>query len=58
MWEALLARFGAERLEPPGPSRVDRMLGSAGAAFEQQFCAETAARLSVSGQAIKGLEER
>jgi Domain of unknown function (DUF4158) len=55
--EALLARCRAERLEPPGPSRIDRVLGSARAAFEQQFCAATVARLAASDQAIAGLEE-
>ena len=55
--EALLARCRAERLEPPGPSRIDRVLGSARAAFEQQFCAATVARLAASDQAITGLEE-
>jgi hypothetical protein len=55
--EALLARCCAERLEPPGPSRTDRVLGSARAAFEQQFCAATVARLAASQQAITGLEE-
>jgi Domain of unknown function (DUF4158) len=54
--EALLARCRAERLEPPGPSRIDRVLGSARAAFEQ-FCAATVARLAASYQAITGLEE-
>ena len=53
--EALLARCRAERLEPPGPSRFERVLASARAAFEQQFCAETVARLSE--QAIRGLQE-
>jgi hypothetical protein len=28
--EALLARCRAERLEPPGPSRMERVLGAAG----------------------------
>lgn len=55
--EALLARCRAERLEPPGPSRIDRVLGSVQAAFEQQFCAATLARLAASDQAITGLEE-
>src|SRR6266536_3666907 len=55
--EALLARCCAERLEPPGPSRTDRVLGSARAAFEQQFCAAILARLAASQQAITGLEE-
>jgi Domain of unknown function (DUF4158) len=35
--EALLARCRAERLEPPGPSRVERVLGTARTAFERQF---------------------
>jgi hypothetical protein len=55
--EALLARCRSERLEPPGPSRIDRVLGSVRAAFEQQFCAATVARLAASDQAITGLEE-
>ncbi len=54
--EALLARCRAERLEPPGPSRIDRVLGAARAAFEQQFCAKTVVRLSGAGQPIAGLE--
>jgi hypothetical protein len=33
------------------------VLGSARAAFEQQFCAATVARLAASDQAITGLEE-
>lgn len=41
--EALLARCRAERIEPPG--RVERILGSAEAAFEQRFCQEVASRL-------------
>jgi hypothetical protein len=35
---------GAERLEPPG--RIDRIIGSARATFEQWFCERTARRLS------------
>jgi TnpA family transposase len=43
--EALLARCRAERLEPPGPSRVERLLGAARARAEHDFAARTAARL-------------
>jgi hypothetical protein len=43
--EALLARCRAERIEPPGPSRIERILGSARAASEQAFCARTVERL-------------
>jgi TnpA family transposase len=42
--DALLARCRAERIEPPG--RVERILGTAAAAFEQQFCATVTERLS------------
>jgi len=51
--EALLSRCRADRLEPP--TRVERILGNAQAAFEQAFCARTVARLT--DQAIAGLEE-
>jgi hypothetical protein len=53
--EALLARCRAERLEPPGPSRVDRVLAAGRTAAEQRFCAQTVARLSA--EAIDRLEE-
>jgi hypothetical protein len=43
--EALLARCRAERLEPPGPSRVERLLGAARARAEHDFAARTVARL-------------
>ena len=43
--EALLVRCRAERIEPPG--RVDRIVGSARAAFERRFCELTTSRLSV-----------
>ena len=42
--EALLVRCRAERIEPPG--RVDRIVGSARAAFERRFCELTTSRLS------------
>jgi hypothetical protein len=43
--EALLARCRAEKLVPPGLSRIGRVLGAARAAAEQSFCARTVARL-------------
>lgn len=42
--EAVLVRCRAEGLEPPG--RLDRIVGSARATFEQQFCRRTMQRLS------------
>ena len=41
--EALVVRCRAERIEPPG--RVDRIVGSARARFERQFCDRATARL-------------
>ena len=41
--EALLVRCRADRLEPPG--RIERIVGSARAAFEQRFCDRTVGRL-------------
>jgi hypothetical protein len=41
--EAVLVRCRAERIEPPG--RMDRILGSARAMFEQRFCDRTLSRL-------------
>jgi TnpA family transposase len=45
----------AQRIEPPGPSRVERVLGTARAAFEQQFTALVASRLPAA--TIARLEE-
>ena len=53
--EALQARCRAERIEPPGPSRVDRLLATARAAAEQRFCVQTTGRLTA--EAIERLEE-
>jgi TnpA family transposase len=50
--EALLIRCRADRIEPPG--RIERILGAAQATFEQRFCQQTVARLSV--EAIARLE--
>jgi hypothetical protein len=41
--EALLVRCRSERIETPG--RVERILGSARAMFEQRFCERTVGRL-------------
>ncbi len=43
--EALLVRCRAERIEPPGPSRLERLVGAARSAFEARFCERTVARL-------------
>ncbi len=43
--EALLGRFRAERLEPPGVTRLERMMRASRAAAEQRFCARTVGRL-------------
>jgi TnpA family transposase len=50
--EGLLVRCRSERIEPPG--RVERIIGSARAAFEQRFCERTTGRLS--GQCVRRLE--
>ncbi|SLJ60856.1 Tn3 family transposase [Mycobacteroides abscessus] len=50
---ALLVRCRTEHLEPPG--RSERIIGSARAAFEQQFCDRTVAHLS--GQCAERLED-
>jgi hypothetical protein len=47
--EALLVRCRAERIEPPG--RVDRIIGSARAVFEQRFCDRILARLDTASVA-------
>lgn len=44
--EALRARCRSNQIEPPG--RVERIIGAAQAAFEEQFCARTVARLSAA----------
>jgi TnpA family transposase len=52
--QALLARCRAERIEPPARSSVDRILGAANRAADQQFCATIVGRLSTA--AISELE--
>jgi hypothetical protein len=44
--EALLVRCRVERIEPTTPGRIDRLIGSARASFEKQFCERTVSRLS------------
>ncbi len=51
---ALLARCREDRIEPPGPSRIERILGAADAMFERQFTSCTAGRLPQ--EAVTGLE--
>ena len=43
--EALVARCRAEHIEPPAPSRVERVVGTARAAFDQRFTTVVASRL-------------
>ena len=43
---ALLARCRQEQIEPPGPCRVERILGTAEAVSERRFTTRTAARLT------------
>ncbi len=50
----LLARFRQALIEPPGESRVQRIIGSGRALFERQFTARIRARLSQS--AVDALE--
>lgn len=50
--EAVLVRCRTERIEPPG--RIDRIVGSARAAFEKRFCERTATRLDTA--CAEGLE--
>ncbi len=52
---AVIARCRAERVEPPAPSRLDRALGAAQAAFDRDFTATTLRRLTA--QAISALDE-
>ena len=43
--EALPVRCRTERVEPPGPTRIERLVGSARATFEARFCERTVVRL-------------
>jgi len=53
--EALVARCRAARIEPPAPSRIERVLGSAQEAFDRHFVTRTVNRLPE--EAIARLEE-
>jgi TnpA family transposase len=53
--DALVARCRADRLEPPAPTRLDRIVATARAAAEQRFCTVTVERLPDA--AIRLLEE-
>lgn len=53
--EALVARCRAKKLEPPAPSRIARVVGSAKAAAEQSFCETIISRLSA--RSVARLEE-
>ncbi|MFE4540834.1 DUF4158 domain-containing protein [Streptomyces scopuliridis] len=46
--EAVVARCRKNRLEPPTPGRITRLVGSAVNTFEEQFCATTVGRLSAA----------
>ena len=52
---ALLARCRQEKIEPPAPGQIERLLGAAEAMFERQFTTTTAGRLPAA--AIAKLEE-
>ncbi len=52
---ALLARCRQVQIEPPGPSRIERILGTAEALSERRFTTRTAARLTPG--AVARLEE-
>lgn len=39
--EAVMARCRKDRLEPPTPGRIARLVGSAVSTFEERFCAAT-----------------
>ncbi|MGH3843499.1 MAG: Tn3 family transposase [Pseudonocardiaceae bacterium] len=53
--EALLARCREEKIEPPRPARVERLLGAAVAMFEREFTSATIQR--VPAEVIARLEE-
>ncbi|MEU5211201.1 Tn3 family transposase [Streptomyces sp. NPDC020742] len=46
--EAVVARCRKDRLEPPTPGRIARLVGSAVNTFEERFCATTVGRLSAA----------
>ncbi|MDQ0986937.1 DUF4158 domain-containing protein [Streptomyces sp. V2I9] len=46
--EAVVARCRNDRLEPPTPGRITRLVGSAVSTFEERLCAATVGRLSAA----------
>ncbi|MEU4955259.1 Tn3 family transposase [Streptomyces lavendulae] len=46
--EAVVVRCRGDRMEPPTPGRIARLVGSAVTAFEERFCAATVDRLSAA----------
>lgn len=52
---ALLAQCRAERIEPPGPSRIGRVVAAAAAAAERQFCDRTVSALGGRSVALEAL---
>lgn len=53
--DALLACCRQEKIEPPRPARIERLLGAAEAMFEREFTSASMARLSV--EVVGKLEE-
>ncbi|MGH3810806.1 MAG: Tn3 family transposase, partial [Pseudonocardiaceae bacterium] len=53
--DALLARCRQEKIEPPRPARIERLLGAAEAMFERVFTSVSVARLSA--EVVGRLEE-
>ncbi|MDJ0343510.1 hypothetical protein QMK19_04245 [Streptomyces sp. H10-C2] len=48
--EAVVARCRKDRLEPPAPAKVTRLVASAVNTFEEGFCATTVGRLSAASR--------
>ena len=46
--EAVVVRCRGDRMEPPTPGRIARLVGSAVNTFEERFCADTVGRLSAA----------
>jgi hypothetical protein len=46
--QALLAKCRAERIEPPGRGSIDKIIGAANRAADEQFCVTIVGRLSES----------
>ncbi|MFJ3933011.1 DUF4158 domain-containing protein [Streptomyces sp. NPDC090029] len=44
----VVARCRKDRLEPPAPGQIDRLVGKAVSTFEERFCAATMGRLSAA----------